>query len=176
MTGGERAAERDFEAVFRRHFDYVYRVACSLAGPEAADDVTQEAFIVARRRMPERGPGSARAWLFAIVRNVARNHVRGRLRRQARIAAVPEPPPHAPPDDHVALRQAAELLDAFLATLPRPQREAFVAMELEGLTARTVADLVGVPTRTIYSRVRVAREAFDRFAGAIERGREEAAS
>lgn len=173
MAGG-RAAERDFEAVFRRHFGYVFRVACSLAGPEAADDVTQEAFIVARRRMPERGPGSARAWLFAIVRNVARNHVRGHLRRRARLRAVPEPPPHAPPDDHVALHQAAELLDAFLATLPAAQREAFVAMELEGLTAAAVAELVGVPTRTIYSRVRTAREAFDRFARAVGRGAEAA--
>ena len=75
----------------------------------------------------------------------------------------------------MALRQAAELLDAFLATLPQPQREAYVAMELEGLTAATVAAMVGVPVRTIYSRVRVAREAFDRFARAIDRG-EEAAS
>jgi len=172
VAGGERAAERDFEAVFRHCFDYVFRVACALAGPEAADDVTQEAFIVARRRMPELGPDSARAWLFAIVRNVARNHVRGRLRRQACLRTVPEPPPHAPPDDHVALRQAAELLDAFLATLPEAQREAFVAMELEGLTARTVAAMEGVPTRTIYSRVRVARQAFDRFAGALDRSKE----
>jgi RNA polymerase sigma-70 factor (ECF subfamily) len=113
-----------------------------------------------------------RAWLFAIVRNVARNDVRSRMRRQARLHAVPEPSPHAPPDDQVALRQAAALLDAFLATLPAAQREAFVAMELEGLTARTVADSMGVPTRTIYSRVRVAREAFDRFASAVGRAQE----
>jgi RNA polymerase sigma-70 factor (ECF subfamily) len=153
-----------FATVFRRHFDYVWRCAHAVAGAEAADDVTQEAFLVVRRRLPVFAGGSLRAWLFSIVRNVARNHARGQRRREHHLRAVPEPPPHAAPDDALALREAAELLDAFVATLSPPQRDAFVLMEMEGLTAREVADAAGVPTRTVYSRLRAARQAFEAFA------------
>ena len=153
-----------FAAMFRRQFDYVWRCAHAVAGPGAADDVTQEAFMVARRRWSSLTGGSERGWLYAIVRNVARNATRGRRRYDRHLQAVPTPPPPAAPDDTLALREAADLLDAFIATLSAPQREAFVLMDLEGLTAREVAEIAGVPTRTIYSRQRAAREAFAAFA------------
>ncbi|MEM7155328.1 MAG: sigma-70 family RNA polymerase sigma factor [Myxococcota bacterium] len=163
MAGDGRTTNLGFEEVFRRHFDYVWRVAHAVAGPGAADDVTQEAFLVVRRRLDEFDGGSLRAWLFTVVRNVARNYLRSQRRREARLRAVPEPAPARDPDDEVALRQAADLLDQFMDSLPARQREAFVAVELEGLTARAVAEALGVPTRTVYSRVRTAREAFARF-------------
>ncbi len=153
-----------FAAMFRRQFDYVWRCAHAVAGPGAADDVTQEAFMVARRRWASFAGGSERGWLYAIVRNVARNATRGRRRYDRHLRAVPTPAPAAPPDDALALRQAADLLDAFIATLSPTQREAFVLMDVEGLTAREVAEIAGVPTRTIYSRQRAARQAFDAFA------------
>jgi RNA polymerase sigma-70 factor (ECF subfamily) len=154
----------DFDSVFRRHFDYVWRCAYSVAGAEAADDVTQEVFIVVRRRLGEFTGGSERAWLFSIVRNVARNVIRSRRRREHHLRAVPGPPRVEGPDEQIALREAADLLDAFIATLSPVQRDAFVLMDIEGLTAKEVAQAAGVPTRTIYSRLRAARQAFSAFA------------
>jgi RNA polymerase sigma-70 factor, ECF subfamily len=154
----------EFDEVFRAHFDAVWRVARSLAGPEAADDVTQEAFIVARRLLPRYVTGSLRGWLFAIVRNVARNDLRSRRRRQRHLEAIAEPPPDRSPQEWIELQDAARQLDAFTAALPEPQRVAFVLMDVEGLTAGEIAEAFGVPTRTVYSRVRIAREAFARFA------------
>lgn len=164
MADRVRPTELEFETVFRRHFDYVWRVAHAVVGSEGADDVTQEAFLVVRRRLPQFDGTSMRGWLFGIVRNVARNHMRGRRRREARLRAVPAPHVDRGPDEEVALAQAAHHLDRFLHTLPIAQREAFVAMEIEGLTAKAIASSIGVPTRTVYSRVRVARAAFSRFA------------
>lgn len=152
-----------FATLFRRHFDYVWRCARAVAGPEAADDVTQEAFIVARRRLASFSGESPRAWLFTIVRNVARNATRGQRRRERHLQAVPTPEPPRGPEEEAALRQAADRLDAFIDGLPPQQRDAFVLMELEGLSAREVAEAADVPTRTVYSRLRAAREAFARF-------------
>lgn len=165
---GCRPPKLDFDDVFREHFDAVWRVARALAGAEAADDVTQEVFIIVRRLLPGYRAGSLRAWLLAIVRNVARNDARSRRRRQHHLQAVSEPEPDRSPEEWAALHQAARQLDDFLATLPEPQRTAFVLMDVEGLTAREVAGAFGLPTRTVYSRLRAARQA---IAGFAERAR-----
>jgi RNA polymerase sigma-70 factor (ECF subfamily) len=157
--------------MFRRRFEYVWRCAYAVAGAEAADDVTQEAFMVARKRWASFEGGSERGWLYAIVRNVARNATRSRRRRQSHLAAVAVPAPMATPEDHVALRQAADLLDAFIATLSPAQRDAFVLMDMEGMTAPEVARIAGVPTRTVYSRLRAARRAFEAFTQTHDAGR-----
>lgn len=168
MTNDAQPAELTFESVFRRHFDYVWRCARAVVGEGTADDVTQEAFLVVRRRLSSFSGGSIRAWLFAIVRNVARNRVRGQRRHDQHLRAVPEPSPAPMPDEQLALRQAADRLDAFMATLPATQRDAFVLMEVEGLTAAEVARAVGSPVQTIYSRLRAARKAFTAFVDETE--------
>lgn len=156
-------AQIRFDDVFRDHFEAVWRVARSLAGAEAADDVTQEAFIVVRRLLPQYASGSLRAWLFAIVRNVARNHARSRRRRQQHLQAIASPDPERTPEQWAELREAAQQLETFMATLPEPQRIAFVLMDVEGLTAAEVAEAFGLPTRTVYSRLRAARQAVAQF-------------
>lgn len=160
---------RDFAAIFRREFDAVWRVARTLAGAEAADDVTQEAFIVAHRNFARFSGGSVRAWLFAIVRNVARNAVRASSRRVRNLAALQGPDAARRPDEQAELDEATRRLDAFAASLPEAQREVFVLMDLEGLTAPTLAEMFGVPVQTVYSRRRAAHLALARFTADLDR-------
>src|SRR5690606_19105282 len=137
-----------FEDVFRTHLDYVWRVARTLVGDAAADDVAQETFMIVRRRLSTFEGPSLRGWLYVITRNVARNRRRSGRRYRAALAAVPPPEDLPEPDDAVGQREAAELLERFVASLPPKKREAFVLHYLEALPAHEIAEAVGVPTRT----------------------------
>ncbi|MEM6993525.1 MAG: sigma-70 family RNA polymerase sigma factor, partial [Myxococcota bacterium] len=69
-------ARPSFEQVYAEHHDFVRRSVRGLGVPEAAaDDVTQDVFLVVHRRLPgfdHRAP--VKAWVFGIARNLARKH------------------------------------------------------------------------------------------------------
>jgi len=154
----------DFDGVFRTHVDYVWRIARLLAGEAHADDIVQEVFLVARRRLAELDGDEVRGWLYVTTRNVARNMMRSQRRWLRRRTAAPAPEDDGRPlEDALADRDAARLLDRFLTTLPPKKREAFVLHDIEGLPGSEIAHAIGVPLPTVYSRVRSARTAFDRF-------------
>lgn len=152
-----------FDETVRAHLDYVWRVARVMVDDQSADDITQEVFLVARRRLAEVDVASVRGWLYGITRNVARNHRRSLGRRLRALARLPPPEPVPPPDALYDRREAAALMDDFLGSLSEPKREAFMLHVLEGLTAAEIADAIDVPTRTVYSRVRAAKAELDRF-------------
>lgn len=153
------------EDVFREHFDYVWRVARMLVGEAMADDVTQETFLIVRRRLPELHAVELRGWLYGVTRNVARNDLRSRRRYRRAIARLPDSPPTRPPDldDALACREAARWLETFVDTLSFKLKETFVLRYLEGLTAREIAEAIDVPVPTVESRARLARRAFEAF-------------
>jgi RNA polymerase sigma-70 factor (ECF subfamily) len=157
-----------FDAIFREHFAYVWRVARALAGAELADDVTQETFLLVRRRLDAFDGPSMRAWLYGIARNVARNALRGRERREHRHRTVPRVVPDTATQRWAEVQEAADLMERFLARLPAPQREAFMLKELEELTAAEIAEAIGVPLQTVYSRVRAAHKQLERFRRELE--------
>ena len=67
-----RAARAAVEALFRAHQDRIYGLCLRLLGdPERAREATQDAFLIAWRRLAEyRGDGSFHAWLFGIARHL----------------------------------------------------------------------------------------------------------
>ncbi len=152
-----------FDEVFRAHLDYVWRIARILADDASADDIAQEVFLVARRRLAAFDGDSIRGWLYAITRNVVRNHRRGQRRYLRLLSGVPRPDPEPSIDVAYEQQEAAALMDAFLQRLSAPKREAFVLHVIEGLTAAEIAQAIEVPTRTVYSRVRAAQAELDRF-------------
>jgi len=156
-----------FEATFREHFAYVWRSARALVGDNLADDVTQEAFLVARRRMSDYEGPSMQAWLYGITRNVARNAIRAAGRRARRSRGDPLSRDLTP--RWVRVHDAALLMQMFLDRLSVPQREAFMLKELEGLTGSEISQATGVPLQTVYSRVQAANEALRRFREQLER-------
>src|SRR5262245_22149852 len=88
LSDGDRAG-LDFEDVYERHFDFVWR-SLRLLGvpPEAVEDATQDTFSVVSRRLARfEGRSSLRTWLFAILQRVVANHARmGRRKLQAQAA------------------------------------------------------------------------------------------
>jgi RNA polymerase sigma-70 factor (ECF subfamily) len=163
VSTSQEARARSFRALYDAHVDFVWRNLRRLGVPESeVEDATQEVFVVAHRRFDdfeERGHGP-RAWLFQIVLRVAS----GARRHRRRHPEVPDggsaldretvEPPQA---DACARREALSKLDAALGTIDLTRRAVLVLHEIEEMTAPEIAQVLGVPLNTVYSRLRVAR-------------------
>src|SRR2546421_4197411 len=141
-------------------YDRYGRVAYGLAlrvlrDETLAEDAVQEAFLTAWRTaarfMPERG--TARSWLLTLVHRRAVDVVRREDRRRAEpLEGAPEPATTSAEDD-AWLRFERERVQAALAQLPDPQREALELAYYGGFTQTELAERLGQPVGTIKSRM-----------------------
>ncbi|HTQ03108.1 MAG TPA: RNA polymerase sigma factor [Polyangiaceae bacterium] len=162
VTGGADAL--DWSRFYDEHFDFVWRSLRRLGVPEAAlDDAAQEVFLVAFRRHHEfAGRSSVRTWLFGIAWNRTRELLRGARRRPEE--PLPDTLPHAAGVDQEQAaieRQALAFAYRVLAELTPERRALLVMAEVEEMTAAEIAEVLGVPLNTVYSRLRLARRDFE---------------
>lgn len=151
-----------FDDVYATHFAYVWRILRTFGVPEAAlEDAAQDVFVVVHRRLPEfEGRAAITTWLFAIARRVASAH-----RRKAgdtRTEPLADEPP-SPADTFAAFSraQAAATVMAILDTLDEDKRIVFALVELEQMSVPEVARMLDINLNTAYSRLRLARAAFE---------------
>jgi RNA polymerase sigma-70 factor (ECF subfamily) len=157
-----------FAELYELHLPFVWRTARRLGAPEASvDDVTQEIFIIVHRRYPEfDGRWPVRTWLFAIIRNVVRAHRRTLQRKNPHTLRADVSSSAAEIEDVrageqvAAKREASRLVHLLLEELDDDKRAVFVLAELEQMSAPEIAAAIGIPMNTVYSRLRLAREAF----------------
>jgi len=164
-----------FRALFQQHIAHVWRSLRALGVGEAdVADASQQVFLVLDANLDRWDPGEApRALMYSICLRVASDYRRRAHRRYERLfATTPEIPSGAPsPEDRIAQRRELALLDEALDALPPPQREVFVLFEIEELEMTEVAQTVGCPLFTAYSRLRAARKAVEaHMASRSERG------
>ncbi len=158
-----RGARATFRAMYDAQVDFVWRNLRRLGvGEGDVDDKTQEVFVIAHRRFgefEERGHGP-RAWLFQIVIRVASDARRHRRRHpvdpdggtaQDRESIAP------PQADALVARERLDMLDRALETIDVGRRAVLVLHEIEEMTAPEIAEVMGIPLNTVYSRLRVAR-------------------
>jgi len=152
-----------FEEVVLPHLDAAFNYARWLTKSDAdAEDVVQDAYVRALRFFSSLRGDDARSWLFTIVRNTWY----GRFTR----ATGPNQPTvyddmkHDRPDDGldpealVMQQQAVERVQRAVQELPTDFREMIVLRELEGLSYKQIAVVVGIPIGTVMSRLARARE------------------
>lgn len=160
--------------VYRRHAGFVWRAVRRFGiGDAVVEDVMHDVFLVVHRRLPEfDGRASMTTWLYNIARGVAANHRRGRTREQRRLELV-QPKPSAGPDPERATEheQAAAFVRAFVTTLDEDKRTVFELVDLEGMPVPEVAELCGIKLNTAYSRLRAARQLFQRAVDEFRRDR-----
>lgn len=159
----------DVGAAFVEHGPFVWRVLRSLGVADAeVDDLCQEVFLVVHRKQGEfEGRSSLRTWLYAICLRIAAAH-RRKVGREIATAVPPEPPNLSPgPHEHAIRRQALENLDQALLALDEDKRAVFVLYEIEGLAMAEVAEVVGAPLQTAFSRLHAARKIVE---GKLRRG------
>jgi RNA polymerase sigma-70 factor (ECF subfamily) len=147
--------------------DDVYTLArYLLRNPADAEDAVQECYLRALKHFDGyRGP-AMKPWLFAILRNVCRAEF-------ARRAAAPssanedmpetaEQPPlwheeQQTPEAQMLRERDAVTVRRLVDALAEPFRETFVLREINNLSYREIAEVVGVPVGTVMSRLARAR-------------------
>lgn len=163
LLSGTKAAPAavDPATLFRDHAPYVWRALRRLGVHEGdVEDVCQEVFLVVLRRQGDfEGRSSVRTWIYGIAVRVASDYRRSaRVRREIVTDEVPEGRESAPQVDALALRESAKALDGLLDQLDEGKRAVFVLYEIEQLTIAQVAEAVGCPLQTAYSRLLAARK------------------
>ena len=149
---GEPGAAAAFDALYRRHKDYVLRVAVRFAPDmDTALDVLQETFLQVLQKFPPRGEGiELRARLTTLLYPIARNAAIDARRRTAKMSfdadVTPDDLPAAPEPD-------MDDLGRLLANLPDHQREALTLRFVDGLTLDEIAEALAVPLGTVKSRL-----------------------
>jgi RNA polymerase sigma-70 factor (ECF subfamily) len=130
--------------------------------PADADELVQEAFLIASRRLTEIPPESERPFLMATAIRVAANRRRSFTREQARIEYISRVDSDVTPNPEEALQhqQARERLDQVLSAMDFDLRTVFVLYEIEELTVAQIAELLDIKLGTVSSRLRRAREVF----------------
>jgi RNA polymerase sigma-70 factor, ECF subfamily len=161
------AATPSLEEWYRDHFQFVWRSARRLGVQRSElDDAVQEVFMVVHRRLRDYEPRhSPRAWLFAITRRVAADHRRS-VRRKGGLLPLHEGSTAAQRDDPARGAMNKERTDVileFLAAVDEERREIFILCELEQFSAPEIAEAVHANTSTVYSRIRLTRQAFAQF-------------
>ena len=153
----------DFEQLVLPHLDAAYTVARYLLRDEhAAQDVVQDAFLRALRHFDGYRGDNARAWLLAIVRNCCATW-REKERSDAGTVAFDErahseSQEDARPDVLVLRATSAEAVHRALDSLPRDAAEILVLREIEGLSYKEIALVIGAPIGTVMSRLARARK------------------
>ncbi|MCW2920503.1 MAG: rpoE [Thermoleophilia bacterium] len=159
-----------FGALFDRHYDDVCSMVARRYGPELADEVATETFLIAfeRRAKYRDMRGSARPWLFGIALNLCRQAARRRAvdaRALAR-AIAGEPVAVAPAHAHIEREQEREglrvAMPQILAALAERDRDALLLHCWEGLSYDEVSIALGIPIGTVRSRINRARKIVSR--------------
>jgi len=146
---------RSFEELVRSYQGEVYRFAWHLTRDRTlAEDVTQDTFLRAFRFIRGyRGEQRFGSWLFAIARNCSMDALRSH-----RVA-----PTDAEPTARATADASARVeLDAALATVSAEHREAFLLVEVFGLSYQEASDVLGIAVGTVKSRMFRARQALCR--------------
>lgn len=151
----------DLGEIYRENVDYVWRVLAHL-GVQPADvgDVTHDVFLTVKRRLSSfEGRSTLRTWIYGIcIRTVSDYRGRAFRRREISHGEMPDQPLTAEQPQATEDGELRSKLLALLAALKSEQREVFVLYEIEELSMREVAQAVGCPLQTAYSRLHAARD------------------
>ena len=157
-TAYEPGNEADFERLYRASYGRILGTLTGMLGDRsAAEDCAQDAFERAYKTWATWQPiAPAEAWVHRIAINAAVSHLRkmrirevGELiRRIGRPALAPDPQ---------QLAEHRDLADA-IASLPPKQAAVIVLRHYHGYTNRAIGQAIGIPERTVASRLAVAKE------------------
>jgi len=159
VLDGDRDAYR---LLVRRYGSVLHAHALRMAGnDDAAADLVQQAFVKGYRKLAScRDPERVGAWLFRILANLARDHVRSPRRKDISLQALGELPA-APdgPDDEAARAEVRQRLRRALDRLTPEQQEAFLLKHVEGRSYEEIAAVMDLSVAALKMRVHRAREA-----------------
>ena len=151
---------------YGEHFDFVHRTARRLGAlPSEAEDIAQETFLIAFRRLHTFRDGQVTTWLHRITANlVSAQHRKRRVREIfSTLVGRAEASHEAGPEElYVAVETQAQVADV-MARLSPKKREVFALYELEELSGEAIAERLGLKIQTVWTRLHYARRDFERI-------------
>ena len=167
VVGDDRGRAQRFREAALPHLDDAYTLARYLLGNASdAEDAVQESCLRAFRHFDGFRGGAIKPWLLAILRNVCRAEY---ARRSGVVVGLSDETEEldgvAPmwnearesPEAAVLRRFDAETIRRLIAALPHTFREVVVLREINDLSYREIADVIGAPVGTVMSRLARAR-------------------
>ena len=163
---GDRAA---METLLMRAQEVAYRFGVLVCGKtDEAEDVMQEALLKTYRHVSRiRQPEAFRAWLYRTVRNACLMRRRTRVDQPQHMLSIDEPregaeridpaDPQLDPEDALVNARLRERLLHAMRNLPRTYRAVVFLREMEGLSTREVAHVVGTSEANVKQRLHRAR-------------------
>jgi RNA polymerase sigma-70 factor (ECF subfamily) len=173
-----RSTDAQIEELFSSYGGRIHAYVLGLVrDPVEADDLTQETFLRALRRLETlRDPARVSSWLYRIATNLVNDRYRARRRRPQDLPlsdAASEPAPanddaRAPRlDVLLARREMSDCVPRTIDELSDPYRAAILLHDLEGLTNPEIAELLGCTLETVKIRLHRARS---KLRSALEAG------
>ena len=172
-VAAEAVPRPDFRSIFDREFSYVWtslrRLGVALRDLE---DVTHDVFVEVFRNFHRYDPTRpVRPWLFAFAFRFASDY-RRLVRHRVEIYEDPVGTSAEPAaDDVIASRELRALIAKALDAVDLVRRGVFILHEIDGEPMAEIAETLGIPLNTAYSRLRVAREEFTTTFRLLQRGR-----
>jgi len=162
----QRVAAGDANALgvaFDRFHRDVYAVLARLRGTRLdLDDLVQTTFLALPGAAPNYDPSaSARSFVIGVAVQIARRERRSLVRRwrlwQARSHEVDVPEGEVDPERRAGDRQEFSSLESALGGLSHAQREVIILHEVHGMKGEEIAQALGVPVNTVWTRLHHAR-------------------
>ena len=127
----------------------------------------EDAIVVISGRLKTlENPEALRSWIYGVVRRTVSTHHRSRRARETTgetLLVGSELLESRPPTplERAEQTEKVKLLESLLDELDDVKREVFVLAELQEMSVPEIAEAIGIPVNTVYSRLRAARRAFD---------------
>ena len=157
------ARSLDFRTIFELEVGYVMRTLRRLGvAPSDVEDLAHDVFLAVHQTLHSYDPTRAlRPWLFGFAFRVA-SHYRRSAGRETPLDNAESVADTAERPDALVEREARRrLVLAALDGIELSRRAVFVLHELDGVTCEEIAKTLEIPTGTVYSRLRLARQDFE---------------
>jgi RNA polymerase sigma-70 factor (ECF subfamily) len=160
---GDKAAHRAF---YDRYAAFVLKTARRLGiERDEVEDVAQEVFSVAFNRLSTFKTGELTTWLYRICSNRVTDRYRRQGIRRGLASLLGADSAQSPPtaERDVERHEAEQRVSEILSRMSPKKRDVFVLFEIEGLSGDQIADRVGCPVETVWTRLFHARREFGRI-------------
>jgi RNA polymerase sigma factor (sigma-70 family) len=165
LQAGDESALNE---LIRKYQEPLFRFICRYTGDEeTARDILQETFVRLYFGIQRFRPRAKFVtWLYSIAMNLCRDHARSKQRKQSYATESLDvgdlhrkvPSTGQSPDVDAALREQLAMLQKVIEELPHDLRTALLLCTVEGHSQRECAELLGISSKAVETRVYRARK------------------
>ena len=153
----------DLEELYDKVYRYCYM---KLRHPQAAEDMTQEAFLRFLRVYEEREIRKRTAYLYTIARNAAIDHMRRIHTYNVPLELSDEPQGELTDEQYFAIEKEL-MIKMAVENFPERRRQIFSMSRFEGLSNDEIAKRLGISKKTVENHINLATHDLQKIIGAI---------